>query len=150
MKRRAFTYTGELLVKVLSGYDIRQQDTNIFLKEAQAAVFNCPKRFRLVVAGRRFGKTYLAMVELIRAAWEPGRLVWYVAPTIKQAKRIMWESLKEMTKGFRTSVNETDLRIELVTGSAICLRGADNYESLRGNGLDFVVLDEYASISREV
>ena len=43
--------------------------------------------------------------------------------------------------------NETDLRIELTCGGTICLRGADNYDSLRGDGLDFLVLDEYASIA---
>jgi hypothetical protein len=62
---------------------------NISLKAAQATVFECDKRFRVLVAGRRFGKTYLAMVELIRAAWGPGRLVWYVGPTNKQSKRII-------------------------------------------------------------
>jgi hypothetical protein len=55
-----------------------------------------------------------------------------------------------MTKEYWASKpNETDLRIELVPGGTICLRGADNYDALRGDGLDFVVLDEYASISRE-
>ena len=44
---------------------------------------------------------------------------------------------------------ETDLRMELVGGGTICLRGADNYDSLRGEGLDFLVLDEYASIAPE-
>ena len=123
---------------------------NISLKPPQWTVFECDKRFRVLVAGRRFGKTYLAMVELIRAAWGPGRLVWYVGPTNKQSKRIIWKSLKKMTKEYWLSKpNETDLRIELVSGGTICLRGADNYDSLRGDGLDFVVLDEYASISRE-
>src|SRR5713101_5245430 len=45
--------------------------------------------------------------------------------------------------------NETDLTIELVSGGTISLRGADNYDSLRGDGLDFLVLDEYASMNRE-
>ena len=58
------------------------------LKPPQWEVFNCDQRFRALVAGRRFGKTYLALIELIQAAWGPGRLVWYVAPTTKQAKRI--------------------------------------------------------------
>jgi len=37
----------------------------------------------------------------------------------------------------------------LTAGGIIALRGADNYDSLRGNGLDFVVLDEFASMSPE-
>ena len=122
----------------------------ILLKPPQSDVFQSNARFRVLVAGRRFGKTYLAMVELCRAAWSSGSLVWYVGPTYKQAKRIAWRPLKEMTRPYwKGRPNETDLRIELVTGGTICLRGADNYDSLRGDGLDFLVLDEYASIARE-
>jgi Terminase large subunit, T4likevirus-type, N-terminal len=122
----------------------------ILLKPPQWMVFNHDARFRILVAGRRFGKTYLSMVELCRAAWSTGRLVWYVAPTYRQAKRITWKPLKQMTRRYwATQPNETDLRIELTTGGTICLRGADNYDSLRGDGLDFLILDEYASIARE-
>ena len=42
--------------------------------------------------------------------------------------------------------SETDLSITLSWGSVIALRGADQYDALRGDGLDFVVLDEYASM----
>src|SRR5947209_6581810 len=65
---------------------------NVDLRWAQGQVFCSDKRFRVLVAGRRFGKTYLALVELCQAAWGPGRLAWYVAPTYKQAKRIAWKS----------------------------------------------------------
>ena len=96
------------------------------LKPPQAVVFTCDQRFRILVAGRRFGKTFLALVELCRAAWAPGRLAWYVGPTYKQAKRISWKPLKELTRPYWASKpNETDLRIELVSGGTICLRGAD-------------------------
>jgi len=123
---------------------------NIRLRPAQSTVFQSNQRFRVLVAGRRFGKTFLALVELCQAAWAPGRKVWYVAPTYKQAKRVAWKALKQMTKGYWASKpNETDLTIELASGGTISLRGADNYDSLRGDGLDFLVLDEYASMSPE-
>jgi hypothetical protein len=122
----------------------------IHLKAPQWTVFCCDQRFRVLVAGRRFGKTFLALVELCQAAWGAGKLVWYVAPTYKQAKRVAWKPLKQMTRAYWASrPNETDLRIELLSGGTICLRGADNYDSLRGDGLDFLILDEYASIARE-
>jgi hypothetical protein len=117
------------------------------LKPPQWTVFNDRSRFRILVAGRRFGKTYLALVELCRSAWSAGRLAWYVAPTYKQAKRIAWVPLKQMTRPYWVrQPNETDLRIDLITGGSICLRGADNYDSLRGEGLDFLILDEYAAM----
>ena len=122
----------------------------IELRTPQWEVFRNDARFRILVAGRRFGKTFLSLVELCQAAWSPGRLAWYIAPTYKQAKRVAWKPLKQMTRPYWASKpNETDLRIELTSGGTICLRGADNYDSLRGDGLDFLILDEYASIARE-
>ena len=119
----------------------------IKLRRLQGKVFHSDRRFRVLVAGRRFGKTYLAVTELCRAAWGQGRVAWYVAPTYRQAKRIAWKPLKQITRPFWAGKpNESDLSIELTTGGTISLRGADNYDSLRGEGLDFVVLDEYASM----
>lgn len=68
----------------------------VSLKPPQWTVFGCEQRFRVLVAGRRFGKTFLALVELCRAAWGPNRLAWYIAPTYKQAKRIAWKPLKQL------------------------------------------------------
>lgn len=123
----------------------------IKLRTAQMEVFRCEKRFRVLVAGRRFGKTHLALVELMRAAWgRRGSTVWYVAPSYRQAKQIAWGRLKDLTRPFWSSrPNETDLSVRLRGGGVIALRGADRYDSLRGSGLDFVVLDEYASMRPE-
>ena len=124
--------------------------SEIKLRRLQAQVFDSDRRFRVLVAGRRFGKTYLAVTELLRAAWGKGRIAWYVAPTYRQAKRIAWKPLKQVSRPFWAGKpNESDLTIELTTGGTISLRGADNYDSLRGEGLDFVVLDEYASMHPE-
>jgi hypothetical protein len=65
------------------------------------------------VAGRRGGKTYLALIEQVRAAWGPGRLAWYIGPTNKQTKRIAFTG--------PSRPNETDLSIELVAGGTIAL-----------------------------
>ncbi|MGH9610596.1 MAG: terminase large subunit domain-containing protein [Bryobacteraceae bacterium] len=122
------------------------------LKRAQWQVFTCPKRFRVLVAGRRFGKTHLALHELLRAALEkPDALVWYVAPSYRQAKRIAWSRLKELVRHVPAhTVGETDLSIHFQRASVIALRGADRVDGLRGNGLDFVVLDEFATMKPEV
>ena len=48
------------------------------------------------------------------------------------------------------SRNETDLSLTLINGSIIALRGSDNHDSLRGVGLDTLVLDEYADMAAEV
>jgi phage terminase large subunit len=71
-----------------------------------------------------------------------------VAPSYRQAKQIAWVKLKEILKDLRwvKRINEAELTIELKNKSRICLRGADNKDSLRGVGIDFIVLDESADI----
>jgi hypothetical protein len=122
----------------------------LLLREKQMLVFNYPARFRVVVAGRRFGKTQLALSEMLRAAAVAGRVVWYIGPSFPQAKRIVWDRLKDFTRAhWRSRPSETDLAIQLDSGAAISVRGADRPDSLRGNSLDFVVLDEFASMRPE-
>jgi Terminase large subunit, T4likevirus-type, N-terminal len=120
------------------------------LRRPQRTVIGCEKRFRILVAGRRFGKTQVALIELIRAVCARDRIAWYVAPTNKQAKRIAWKRIKQLARLLGPiRIWETDLRIEFPWGATIAILGADNYDSLRGEGLDFVVLDEYASMAPE-
>lgn len=121
------------------------------LSQAQDSVAHDTTRFRVVIAGRRFGKTHLAIRELCYHAKEPGREVWYVAPTYKMAKQIVWRKLKNKLQDLNwvKKHNETELSLQLRNGSVISLKGADNYDSLRGVGLDFIVLDEFADIDPE-
>ena len=121
------------------------------LSKPQATIANCPNRFITVVAGRRFGKTHLSIRQLCYHAKEPDRNVWYVAPTYRQAKQIVWRKLKNKLNDLRWTkrVNESELTIELKNGSLISLKGADNADSLRGVGLDYLVMDEFADIDPE-
>lgn len=64
------------------------------LSKPQETIANDQHRFICVVAGRRFGKTHLSIRQLCYHAKEPDRNVWYVAPTYKQAKQIVWRKLK--------------------------------------------------------
>jgi hypothetical protein len=97
----------------------------ISLKPNQAKVFKCEARFRVLVAGRRFGKTHLALAEMMRVASRQNRLIWYVAPNNRQLKRIVWDRLKALTRPqWAKRPNETQLRIDLKTGSAIVVSGA--------------------------
>jgi hypothetical protein len=116
------------------------------LTAPQSRVFRSKARFRVLVAGRRFGKTHLAILELLRCAWAPGKLAWYIAPTYKQAKMIAWEKLKSIADPWIVKANETELSVRLVTGGTIRLHGSERYDTLRGPGLDGVVFDEHADI----
>lgn len=122
------------------------------LKPRQHEIFAATERFRVVVAGRRSGKTHLDCVELISTAAEtPGARCWYVAPTYRMAREIAWATLKSLVpRGIIDgSPNESYLRIDLINGSEIALKGADNPDRLRGPGLDLLILDEFAWIDRK-
>ena len=68
---------------------------NLSLRAAQGAVFKDRSRFRVLVAGRRFGKSYLSCIELLRGAIDkPGEVFFYCAPTYRMAKDIAWKTLK--------------------------------------------------------
>jgi hypothetical protein len=121
------------------------------LSLAQETVAESQSRFRVVVAGRRFGKTHLAIREICYHAKEPNKEVWYVAPTYRQSKQIVWRKLKHKLQdlNWAKKINESELTITLKNNSTISLKGADNADSLRGVGLDFVVMDEFADIDEE-
>ena len=124
---------------------------NLKLRPRQARVFSCPKTYTVLIAGRRWGKTTLALTRLIVHAYmREGSLCYYIAPNYRQAKRIAWTVLKALIPpGARCRTSEQELSIELPNRSVIQLHGADRPDSLRGVGLDFVVLDEYAYMDPE-
>jgi len=115
-------------------------------------------RFRDAVCGRRFGKTYLGMAEMRRAArlaaqWDVSTEdeIWYGAPTFKQAKRVFWRRLKKaIPASWRAGKpNETECSITLKSGHVMRIVGLDNYDNLRGSGLFFILIDEWADCAYE-
>jgi len=121
------------------------------LTNPQRNVINNDARFRVLITGRRFGKTFLAVNELAKFASQPNKKVWYVAPSYRQAKAICWGVLKEkmIYHKWVKSINHSDLTITLKNNSQITLRGSDNEQSLRGVGLNFLCIDEFADVSKE-
>ena len=121
------------------------------LTNPQTRIFQDQARFRVIVAGRRFGKTFLSAAELIRAALSgEGRNCWYIAPTYKAAKEIAWQMLLQaIPTEYILKTNETALSLHLANGSVISLKGAEKPDNLRGRALDFCVLDEFADMRKE-
>ena len=124
----------------------------ITLTNPQNQVSQSKKRFRVLVSGRRFGKTYLCITEMMKYAAQVKKNIWYVAPTFKMAREIVWSKLKEMLYAFNwiESVNESNLQVVIKkTGSKISIKGSENYDGLRGSGIDFLILDEFADIDEK-
>ena len=120
------------------------------LTNPQKNVIKDDSRFRVLITGRRFGKTFVAINEIAKFASIPNKKVWYVAPSYRQAKAICWGVLKEkmIYHKWVKSINHSDLTLTLKNNSQITLRGSDNESSLRGVGLNFLILDEFQDINK--
>lgn len=118
------------------------------LTTPQSEILNHSARFKVVASGRRFGKTFASIAALAQHARYPNSKCMYIAPSYRMAKQIVADDLYYMLKERKwlKKFNQSDLTYTLVNNSIIMLRSADNPDSIRGVGLDFVVIDEAADI----
>lgn len=117
------------------------------LTKAQENIIADTHRFRVVVCGRKFGKTTLDSEELIaNAISNLNRRVMYMAPTLGDARRLMWDKLKQRMG--KAIIKENDTRLELkvatVKGgtSDIFLGSWELVQNYRGDEFDFILCDE--------
>lgn len=114
---------------------------------AQAQIHNSSARFKVIDAGRRFGKTRLGVLECFDTALAGGR-AWWIAPIYKIAE-IGWRPLMRMGMQIPLArVSKSEMRVEFRNGGEVAVRSADNPQNLRGEGLDLLVLDEAAYIKK--
>ena len=121
------------------------------LHEKQLEIFNTNTRFKVIAAGRRFGKSRLAAWTLIiEALKSTEKDVFYVAPTFQQAKDILWGLLKEIGHEVIKTAHENTAVLTLINDRKIYLKGSDRPDTLRGVGLAYLVVDEYADMKANV
>lgn len=112
-------------------------------------------RFRVLRAGRRWGKTQLAAHETIMAALaEPDQMVWWVSNSDKNVRRAYRAILKQLPRALLAkdppSEGANDRILHFTNGSQIELYTAGTPGSLAGEGVDFLVVDEAALIPEHV
>ena len=108
-------------------------------------------RFRVAACGRRWGKTVAATTEIAKHAWvKPNSVCFWVAPVYSQSM-IAFDLIK---KGFPRrgviGINKTERRVTLKNRSIIEFKSAEIPQNLRGFGMDFLVVDEAAYLSKKV
>lgn len=112
------------------------------LHEGQTDVAMSNARFKVLAAGRRWGKTRLGVWLCLEQAWKGGRS-WWIAPTYSMALE-GWKDLRNIGIEHGTIIKESEKTIITPLGGMVSIKSADNPDRLRGAGLDFVVLDECA------
>ena len=93
------------------------------LSVPQKSVAQDQTRFRTVVAGRRFGKTTLAIREICYHARIPEQICWAILPSYRQAKMVWWDQLKTRLNKLNwvKKINEAELSIVLKNNSKISI-----------------------------
>ena len=125
----------------------------------QVPILLSPARFKLVVCGRRWGKTVAGLMATIRGhgptrgtfrgAVDGGR-IWWIAPSYPTANEVIWPQLKRALEPVAVRVSQQEHSILLPNGGSVSVKSADNPDSLRGQGLDGAVLDEAAFCDRRI
>ena len=108
-------------------------------------------RFKVLVCGRRWGKTVLSLMYLMKDAFESNERRWFITPTYRQGKMIVFPILRQMFAGFHDAkLNESEMSVVFNNGAELSVKGADNENNLRGVELTRAVMDEMAYIKPHV
>jgi phage terminase large subunit-like protein len=118
------------------------------LHDGQLEIAEDNSRFRVLAAGRRWGKSRLGSAVCVAEALKGGR-AWWVAPSYPVAN-VGWRMIKQLSLNIPgVEIRLVDRAVLFPGGGEAKVRSADNPDSLRGEGLDLVVLDECAFMKHE-
>jgi hypothetical protein len=103
----------------------------------QQAILDSSARFKVVLCGRRWGKSELCQIETVTRALN-GEYVAYITPTYKLAK-VFFDKLTNLLP---FPANRSDLTITFPTGGSIDFFTGERLDNLRGRKFHQVILDE--------
>ena len=110
-------------------------------------------RFNVIVCGRRFGKTWASAMEATFVASQPNKRIWVVGMSYRKARLIFREIWQRMVIGHGDDIekaSEKDMYIRFKWGTTVEGMSADNPDSLVGEGLDLLVIDEVAKMNKKI
>jgi len=124
---------------------------NWTVNKTRRKILNNKSRFKVLVCGRRWGKTVLSLMYLLKDEFKPNERRWFITPTYRQGKMIVFPILRQMFAGFdNAKLNESEMSVVFSNGAELAVKGADNEHNLRGVELTKCVMDEMAYIKPHV
>ena len=115
------------------------------LHAAQKQIARAPERFRVVACGRRFGKTTIGLRAAFSYARRGRKECWWLAPTYGNALQV-WRALGNEAAAVGAAITQRERTLDFPGGGSLGVRSARSLDSLRGAGLDFLVVDEAAHL----
>lgn len=125
------------------------------LHEGHLEVLNDPARFKVLACGRRWGKTLLTSLMALGVLFQLNRRVWIVAPDYGLCEKVFRELYNILVNqlgvikpgkpgGGRARNQKGDYYLETPWGSVLEAKSMENPDSLAGEALDLVIVDEAA------
>ena len=106
---------------------------NWAVNKTRKEILNHSARFKVIVAGRRWGKTVLSLMYLLKEAFKPNERRWFITPPYRQGKMIVVPVLRQMFATFdNAKLNESEMSVVFENGAELAVKGADNEHNLRG------------------
>lgn len=123
----------------------------------QLSLHNSKKRFRINCQGRRSGKSYSAAYEILPWLLTPNTRGWIVSPSYNLSQKIA-RIIKEdiMVKLKLPIANKKEVNGDLYymklagLNSELSVKSADSPESLIGEGIDYLIIDEAAALPNKL
>lgn len=117
----------------------------IALHSGQQRILESPARYKVIAAGRRFGKTLLAVewLALAEGGAIDGASVGFFAPTYKLLMEA-WDDFERTLTPVMKRSNKTEMRMELITGGKIDFWTLEDKDAGRGRRYHRIVIDEAA------
>jgi hypothetical protein len=125
----------------------------------QLAIHRSTAKRRVVACGTRFGKSTAAAMEAVAALLEPhdSKLGWLVGPQYDATDRIFQRVVRLITAHFHARIRiysprEHRIVVTNLAGgvSELKAKSADRPDGLLGEALDFLIVDEAASVRDDV
>ena len=129
------------------GYTPHNRQTKLHYPTKETA------RFFVMVCGRRFGKTTASAMEATYIASQPNKRIWMVGLSYEKADLMFREVWQKMVVGRANDIiraSEKDRYIKFKWGTVVEAKSADNPDSLVGEGLDLLIIDECAKVKRRI
>ena len=124
---------------------------NWHINAIRKEILSASTRFKVLVCGRRWGKTVLSLMYLMKDPFQANERRWFITPTYRQGKMIVFPILRQMFQGFTgAKLNESEMSVVFNNGAELAVKGADNEHNLRGVELTKCVMDEMAYIKPHV
>jgi len=108
----------------------------------QKPILESQARFNVLMCGRRFGKSELCLIKIIKTACF-GQNLAYITPTYKLAKVFF----NKLGNALPYPKNQSDLKIDFPNGGSVEFFTGERLDGLRGRKFHGVIIDEAAFIS---